>query len=360
MATTTPARAPSLHRLAVAKIEQLVEDAVALTFDVPAELREEYRFVQGQHLALSLPDSSEGIRRSYSICSPAPDGPLRVAIKRIPNGLFSTYVHTTLRVGDELDVLTPIGRFNTPLDPNADKHYAAVAAGSGITPILSIVATTLEVERESCFTLLYGNRTTDSTMFLEDLLDLKNNYPSRFALYPVFSREAQYVPLFDGRIDRDKLSVFLNRVIQRRRVDEWFLCGPQDMIETLRTTLVDDGVLPEQIHRELFHAGPTSPKPRGKTASASSQVTVILNGRATSFALEADGASILDAALAARPDAPYACKGGVCGTCRAHLAEGEVEMVGGYALEPAEIAAGFVLACQSHPRTPQVTLDFDS
>lgn len=303
------------------------------------------------------------MRRSYSICGPAGSPELTVAVKLIPGGAFSTHVHGALAVGDELDVLTPGGRFSPSLDPGQAKGYAAIAAGSGITPILSILATALAVEPKSSFTLLYGNRSTASTMFLEQLLDLKDRYPSRFTLATVFSREPQEAPLLNGRIDGAKLEAFLDGPLAGGRHDEWLLCGPLPMVEELRAVLLARGVDAGCVHRELFHAGPLPESPRPESSArggSSSTVTVILGGRATSFPLAAEGPRILDAALAARPDVPYACRGGVCGTCRARLLEGEVEMVGGYALEPDEIAAGFVLACQSHPRSPRVTLSFDS
>jgi len=356
----TATRAATMHRLTVSRVERLTDDAVAVTLDVPGDLRAAYRFVQGQHVALALPDAQEAGRRSYSICSPATSDELRVAVKRIPGGRFSEHVHTALRAGDELDVLTPAGRFHTPLDPTQAKRYAAVAAGSGITPILSLLTTTLEVEQASTFTLLYGNRTTASTMFVEELLDLKNRYPERFALYNVLSRERQSVPLLDGRIDGDRLNLFLATVLSGGDFDEWFLCGPLELVEALRGTLVAQGVDERRIHRELFHVGPAARAARPAARADAAAVTIVLDGRATTFEVVPGAASILDEALAARPEAPYACKGGVCGTCRAHVAAGEVEMLGGYALEPAELEAGFVLACQSLPRTSAVTLDFDA
>ncbi|HZO95996.1 MAG TPA: 2Fe-2S iron-sulfur cluster-binding protein [Gaiellaceae bacterium] len=356
-AAAPPPRA-TIHRLRVARVDRLTDDAVAITLDVPAELRDAFDFVQGQHVALALPGQADSIRRSYSICTPAGSGELRVAVKLIPGGVFSEHAHRRLRPGDELDVMTPLGRFSTPLDPAQAKDYAAVAAGSGIAPVLSIAATALEVEPASTFTLLYGNRTVASTMFLEELLDLKNLHPGRLALHLVFSREPPDVELHGGRIDAARLRLFLSTVLRGRDFDEWFLCGPLAMVEELRAALVDAGADPGSVHREVFHAGPPARTPPRGRAAGSSLVTILLDGRATSFELDAGGAPILDAALALRPDAPYACKAGMCGTCRARLVEGEVDLDGGYALEPDELEAGFVLACQSHPRTPRVTLDF--
>jgi ring-1,2-phenylacetyl-CoA epoxidase subunit PaaE len=354
-------RRAAVHRLAVSKIDRLTDDAIALSFAVPDELREAYAFRQGQHVALSAPEHVDDRRRSYSICAPATTGELRVAVKLIPGGAFSQFAHTRLNAGDELDVMTPSGRFFTPLDPAQAKHYAAVAAGSGITPIISLVTTTLEVEAQSTFTLLYGNRTVASTMFLDELLDLKNRFPERFVLTAVLSREQQDAPLLNGRIDAARLERLLVTVLGGRHPDEWFLCGPLELVESLRSMLLDRGTDPDHVHRELFHAGPpTKMDARAGSSGQTSAVTVVLDGRATQLDVPVDGLTILDATLAVRPDAPYACKGGVCGTCRARITSGEVVMDGGYALEPAELAAGFVLACQSHPRTPAVTLDFDA
>jgi ring-1,2-phenylacetyl-CoA epoxidase subunit PaaE len=360
-AAPTASRRATVHRLIVSRIDRLTDDAIAIAFDVPADLREAYAFTQGQHVALSIPGRRDDVRRSYSICAPATGGELCVAVKLIPGGVFSEYAHGTLQSGDELDVLTPSGTFFTPLDPARAKHYVAFAAGSGITPIISLAATTLEVEPESTFTLFYGNRTTASTMFLEELLDLKNRYPDRFALSVVLSRETQDVPLLNGRIDADKLRLILDGVLRQTHCDEWFLCGPFEMIEGLHAALLERGVDRGSIHRERFHAGPVFTTGRRASGGGErSAVTIILDGRSTTFDLPTDGPTVLDAALAARPDAPYACKGGVCGTCRARLVEGAVDMDRSYALEPDELEAGFVLACQSHPRTPTVTLDFDS
>jgi ring-1,2-phenylacetyl-CoA epoxidase subunit PaaE len=356
---TAPRRA-TVHRLTVSGIDRLTDDAIAIAFEVPTELREDYAFTQGQHVALSIPGQADSIRRSYSICTPATGGELRVAVKLIPGGAFSEYAHSELRPGDELDVLTPRGHFFTALDPTQAKTYAAFAAGSGITPIISLAATALEVEQQSTFTLFYGNRTTASTMFLEELLDLKNRYPDRFALSIILSRETHEVPLLSGRIDADKLRLILDGVLRGTHCDEWFLCGPTELVEGLRAALLERGVDRRHVHRELFHAGPVADTVSRTGGGETSAVTIVLDGRSTTFELATDGPTVLDAALAARPDAPYACKGGVCGTCRARLIEGAVEMDGGYALEPDELEAGFVLACQSHPRTPTVTLDFDS
>jgi ring-1,2-phenylacetyl-CoA epoxidase subunit PaaE len=354
----------AFHKLRVAELTPLTDDSLTITFDVPEELREDYRFRAGQHVAVMSEVAGDQVRRNYSICAPQPSGILRVAVKRLADGAFSGYAHSTLKVGDTLDVLTPSGRFLTPLDPANAKHYVAIAAGSGITPIISIMSSALEVEPDSECTLIYGNRTTQSIMFLEELQDLKNRFPTRFAFYNVLSREPQDVELFTGRIDGPKLSAFLQKFVAQETVDEWFLCGPMEMIDEMRHALLDHGVDGNHIHRELFHTGPTPPKRRGDDARArsagASEVTIILDGRRSTLEVQRLGEPILDCALAIRPDAPYACKGGVCGTCRARLVEGKVEMDQNYALEADELGAGYVLACQSHPTSERVTLDFDA
>jgi ring-1,2-phenylacetyl-CoA epoxidase subunit PaaE len=359
-------RTPTFHTLRVAAVERLTDDSVCITFDVPDHLRDEYDFVHGQHVTLLAPQVGDTVRRNYSICSPAGSGVLRVGVRKLPGGAFSTYALERLRVGEELQVMTPSGGFHTRLDPANARHYCAVVAGSGITPVVSIAATTLATEPASRFTLLYGNRTTGSIMFLEELQDLKNRYPDRFTLVNVLSREAHEVELLHGRIDGERLPRLLAAVAPADAVDEWFLCGPFDMVQEAQATLRGLGVDPRTIHSELFHVDKVPPPRPPRTAdddSASAQdaseVTVVLDGRSSTFLLRADDVGILDAALRVRADAPYACKGGVCGTCRARLVDGEVRMDQNYALEPDELAAGFVLTCQSHPVTDRVTLSFD-
>lgn len=360
------AHAPSrhaLHRLRVSDVEHLTEDSVAITFDVPDDLGDVFSFGPGQHVAIVRSAGGDEIRRSYSICSAA-GGPLRVAVKRLPDGRFSTYAMNELRPGDVLDVLPPAGRFTTKLDPDKANHYAAIAAGSGITPIISILQSVLEGEPQSRFSLIYGNRTARSIMFLDELEDLKNQYPTRFLRFHVLSQEPQDSELAEGRIDARKLERFLDGVIPEDTVDGWFLCGPLGMLEEARALLRERGVPSGTIHRELFHADSTAPvasPPRADGAQADgAAVTIDLDGRRTELKVSPDGPSILEAALAVRPDAPYACKGGVCGTCRCRLVEGEVRMDHAYALEDDEIADGVRLACQSHPVSDHIVLDFDA
>jgi len=348
----------------VAQIAPLTDDALTITFDVPEGLHEAYRFRAGQHVAVTSEVAGDEVRRNYSICTPQSSGTLRVAVKRLPDGVFSGYVHSALKIGDTLDVLTPSGRFSPELDPANTKHYAAIAAGSGIAPTISILSSALELEPESECTLVYGNRTTSSIMFLEELHDLKDRFPTRFTFYNVLSREPRDVQLFSGRIDGPKLNGFLSTLVAPETVDEWFLCGPMEMVDELRGVLLDQDVAGSHIHRELFYTGALPPARRADDAAVraagASQVTIILDGRRSTLDVQRLGEPILDCALRIRPDAPYACKGGVCGTCRARLLEGDVEMDQNYALEADQLDAGYVLACQSHPASDRVTLDFDA
>jgi ring-1,2-phenylacetyl-CoA epoxidase subunit PaaE len=351
------------HQLTVAGVERITEDAVAITFAVPDELRDVYAHQPGQHLTLRCEVAGDGVRRNYSICSPATGDTLRIGVKRLPGGAFSTYAFEQLRPGDTLDVMTPSGRFTVPLAEEQAKHYCAIAAGSGITPILSILATVLEVEPQSRVTLVYGNRTSRSVMFLEELEDLKDRHLDRFQLLHVLSREHQEAELLNGRIDGAKLKVLLDTLIPPETIDEWFLCGPAEMIDTAREALLERGVEAGRIHRELFHVGPVAPRRPTEAAqvtAGAAQVSILLDGRTSTFPLAPGAEPILDAALTVRPDAPYACKNGMCGTCRARLVDGTVEMDHNYALEDDELAAGFVLACQAHPTSDRVTLDFDA
>jgi ring-1,2-phenylacetyl-CoA epoxidase subunit PaaE len=372
VATETTASAPSgpgrhavFHPLRVAAVDRLTDDAVAITFDVPPELADAYRFVQGQHLTVRTRLAGDDVRRNYSICSPVSSGRLRIAVKRLDGGAFSAYALEHLVAGDTLEVMTPTGRFFTALDPTRARHYCCIAAGSGITPLLSIVATTLESEPDSRVTLLYANRTSRSVMFLEELEDLKDRHRERFHLVHLLSREPQDVELFSGRLDGARLRRLLDTILPAETVDDWFLCGPYDMVTELRTTLDDAGVDPRHVHAELFHVGDAPPRPP-RRADVSEQtlegadVTIVLDGRRSRFRLGADDVPVLEAALGVRGDAPFACKGGVCGTCRAKVVEGSVEMDQNWALEPSEVERGYVLTCQSHPTSERVVLDYDA
>lgn len=354
------------HNLKVAAVERETDEAVCVTFDVPDELAASYRFTQGQHLTLRKELEGQDCRRTYSICAGTDEGALRVAIKKVAGGRFSTWANEALRPGETLQVLQPAGRFHTVLEPEAHRTYVAFAAGSGITPILSILRTTLATEPHSRFTLFYGNRSTATIMFREALEDLKNRFMGRFSLFHILSREEQETELFAGRLDAAKVRQLCRGLCNPAAVDAFFLCGPGNMIEDVRNVLSESGVPAERIHAELFlsaGAAPVAPpRPAAGRATApegGTEVTVWLDGKATRFTLDDPATPILDAALAQGLDLPFACKGGVCCTCRAHLREGEVEMAANYSLEPAEVAEGFVLTCQARALTRKVVVDFD-
>ncbi|MEU5098328.1 2Fe-2S iron-sulfur cluster-binding protein [Streptomyces sp. NPDC020996] len=346
------------HALRVAAVDRLTDDSVALTLAVPPELRQDYRHAPGQHLALRRTVDGRDIRRTYSICSPAPDseGPreLRVGVRLVEGGAFSTYALKEIGVGDEVEVMTPAGRFTLRPAPG---RYAAIVGGSGITPVLSIVSTLLEREPAARFCLIRSDRTTASTMFLDEVADLKDRYPERLQLVTVLSREEQQAGLPSGRLDRERLTSLLPALLPVPEVAGWFLCGPFGLVQGAERALRDLGVPRARIHEEIFHVDPVAPA-RPVPAPAHSTVTARLDGRGGTWPVE-DGESLLETVLRNRPDAPYACKGGVCGTCRAFLVSGEVRMDRNFALETEETEAGYVLACQSHPVTEKVELDFD-
>lgn len=352
---------PHFHALRVADVRRETDECVSLALEVPAGLADRFRFTQGQYLNVRREIGSAEVRRSYSICSGLDDGELRIAVKEVPQGQFSGWANRELAAGMTLEVMPPEGRFFVPLDPARARHYVAFAAGSGITPVLSLARTILAREPRSWFTLVYGNRTLASVIFNEALEDLKDRYMARVALYHVFSRDVQAVDLFNGRVDGAKAGRFLDTLIPPESIDEAFICGPASMGDELKAVLESRGVPAARIHLERFGAPPaaaqarTRPEPAGRPAN----VTVIVDGLRYGLDLPEDGPSVLDAALKAGADLPYACKAGVCCTCRARLVEGEVRMDANYTLEPAEIAAGFRLTCQSHPVTPKVVLDFD-
>ncbi len=368
LVTRPTRRRAQFHALTVAGVERLTDDAVAVTFDVPEDLRGEYAFAPGQHLTLRATINGEEVRQSYSICiapsAAAATGTLRVASARVAGGRMSNWLNDAVQPGDVIEVMTPLGSFSCPTQPGASRHHVAVAAGSGITPVLSIVTAVLEEEPESRVTLLYGNRRTSTIMFLEELADLKNRYPDRFQLVHVLSREPQDVELFSGRLDPERISRILAALAPVETVDEWYLCGPYGMVTGAQELLAAAGVDDHHVHHEVFHvAEQESPRPEvvvEEGAPPEAVVTVNLDGRTTRIEMPSREETILDATLRSRPDAPYSCTGGVCGTCRARLVSGEVRMDRNYALEPDEVAAGIVLACQSHPVTDEVSLDYDA
>ncbi|WP_263246987.1 1,2-phenylacetyl-CoA epoxidase subunit PaaE [Saccharopolyspora rosea] len=368
MTGTLPAEAPratpqrrrtSFHPLRVSSVERLCDDAVAVGFDVPPELAEEFAFRPGQSLTLRRRVDDREERRSYSICAPRGASP-RIGVRHVPGGLFSTWLVHEVRPGDEIEVQPPTGRFSPDLA--VDERHVCVAAGSGITPVLSIASSVLR-ETDATVTLLYGNRRSDTVMFADELADLKDRYPARLELVHVLSREPRESDLFTGRLDGAKLRELLSTVVDPAAVDQWWLCGPYGMVRAAQDVLGDRGVSSERVHQELFYVDDVPPEPvrheEPVPTGPTSEVTVVLDGRSTSMALPRD-VPVLDAAQRVRPDLPFACKGGVCGTCRARVTCGEVRMRRNFALEDSEVADGFVLTCQSLPVTDTVTVDYDT
>ncbi|MES2261385.1 MAG: 1,2-phenylacetyl-CoA epoxidase subunit PaaE [Pseudomonadota bacterium] len=351
------------YPLSVSKVNNETRDCIAVTFAVPPELEEHFKYQQGQHLTLRTLINSEDVRRSYSICSAVQDGALRVAIKRTPGGAFSTWANDTLKPGTTIEVMPPMGHFNVPLDAKNRKNYMAFAAGSGITPILSIIKTTLLTEPDSSFTLFYGNRASSSVIFKNELADLKDIYTQRLNIAYVMSREQQDIDLFNGRINKEKCGQFLKHWVNVEDYDVAFICGPEDMMLGVSEALQEAGMPKAHIKIELFAASipKHQHKPRAQLDAAHGQteVTIIMDGNHTMFTMDQDKESILDAGLRAGIDMRYSCKGGVCSTCRCKLLDGKVDMDVNYALEDYEIARGFVLSCQSFPVTDKVVVDFD-
>jgi ring-1,2-phenylacetyl-CoA epoxidase subunit PaaE len=350
------------HRLPIARIDRETRDAITITFDVPASLRQQFRFEAGQHLTLRAQIDGEHVRRSYSICA-AEGETLRIAVKRAPGGRFSAWANEILRAGAHIDVTQPMGRFSVARDPRVSRHYLGVAAGSGITPLLSMIATSLEAEPRSRFTLVYANRSSASVMFRDELAALKDRHLSRFNLVHVLSREPQDIELLHGRIDRAKADALFERWVPIGDVDYAFICGPEGMMDVVRASLVAHGLAQERIRIERFAA--SIPKhthvarPLPAAARTECEVTVVIDGSQRSFLLEKGRENIIDAGLRNGIELPFSCKGGVCSTCRCRLVAGEVDMDVNFALEDYEVARGFVLACQSYPVTDRVTVDFD-
>ncbi|MFE0424395.1 2Fe-2S iron-sulfur cluster-binding protein [Streptomyces sp. NPDC058953] len=358
------------HPLRVGAVDRLTDDSVAVTFEVPPELAAAFRHTPGQHLALRRTVDGEEIRRTYSICAPAGPPPpagdgsaaepfrpvLRVGIRLVEGGEFSTWALKELSVGDLVDVMPPMGRFR--LDPRPG-YFAGIVGGSGITPVLSMVTTLLAREPEARFCLIRSDRTVASTMFLDEIADLKDRYPDRFQLVTALSREEQSSGLPSGRLDRERLAELLPALLPVGDVDGWFLCGPLGLVTSAERALRGLGVDRARIHQEIFHIDDGSaPAPAPLPAPDRATLTATLHGRSGNWPVR-ERESLLETVLRSRSDAPYACKGGVCGTCRAFLVSGEVRMDRNFALEPEETDAGYVLACQSHPVTPEVELDFD-
>ncbi len=351
------------HPLTVASVVRETRDAVVITFAVPEALRDAFRYEPGQHLTLKADIDGRDVRRSYSVCSAQQEGVLRIAVKRAPGGTFSTWANERLAAGDTIEVMPPAGHFHLPLDPAARHHYVGFAAGSGITPLLSIVATTLAAEPGSHFTLFYGNRASGSVMFREELAALKDRHLDRFNLVHVLSRESQDIDLLHGRIDRARADALVDRWVPLAEVDAVFVCGPESMMDAVAGALAARAFPPERVRIERFASSiprhehqPARPVDAGRSQT---EVTVVVDGARKTYTLDRTKESLLEGALAHGIELPYSCKGGVCATCRCRLVEGEVDMDVNFALEDYEVARGFVLACQSYPATDRVVVDFD-
>jgi len=354
-----------MHDLQVKEVIKETSDCVSVSFDVPSNIWSEFSYLPGQYLALETSINGELVRRSYSLCSAPHENEWKVAIKKVHGGKFSTYANDKLATGDTIKVMAPTGNFRLEVDASADRHYVAYAAGSGITPILSMIKSVMKSEPNGKFTLFYGNRNFDSIIFREEIEALKNVYLDRLSVHHILTKEKLGSPLFFGRIDADKCAKFGEVFYEPAEVAGYYLCGPSQMIFSVKDQLMTQGVDASKIHFELFN---TSDLPLDQIkkeeeyafdSSAESRVSIVLDGESFDMPLAYEGHSILDAALAAGADLPYACKGGVCSTCKAKITKGEVVMDINYALEPDEVENGFVLTCQAHPRTDEVIVDFD-
>jgi ring-1,2-phenylacetyl-CoA epoxidase subunit PaaE len=356
------AAAPRFHRLAVSDLRRETPDAVSLTFAIPKALADDYAFAPGQYLTLRTMMDGEEVRRSYSICSGPDDGELRIAVKKVDGGAFSSWAADELKPGDELDVMTPTGRFGVQPAPEQSQIHAGFAAGSGITPILSIVKGVLAREPRSRFFLFYGNRSTAGMLFREALEELKDRFLERLSVFHVISGEEQDLPILEGRLDGEKVRVLLRSLVPASAIDHVFICGPSGMSDEIAATCGQIGIARERIHVERF-VSELGGKPRPKTvvsprAPPKAFASLIIDGKRREVPV-AEGEAILDAALRAGVDLPFACKGGMCSTCRAKLVEGKAEMEVNYSLEPWELKAGYVLTCQAKPVSEKVVVDYD-
>lgn len=359
----TPAHAPHFHRLVVSDIRRETQDTVSIAFAVPDALKPAFHFEHGQYLTLKTAVEGEELRRSYSICTGVDDNDLRVAVKRVDGGRFSTFANEMLRIGDPIEVMTPMGRFTTPLEPLEPRVYLAIACGSGITPVMSIIRTVLTREPASRFVLIYGNRNAASIIFKTALEDLKDTFLGRFSVHHVLSREASDFAVSHGRIDAEKIRTFVLQGLQGGTVDQAFLCGPQTMIMEARATLEALGIAHDHIHSELFATEGSRQAPtvvRKPDISNGLPLSIRLDGALHSIAMDPTE-TVVEAAIRHGLDLPYSCKGGMCCTCRAKLVEGVVAMDQNFSLEPWEVEAGFVLTCQSRATagTQAVSVDFD-
>ena len=347
------------HPLVVTEVAPLTDEAVAITLDVPPELSRTFAFLPGQHLIVRSIIDGVDVRRSYSICAGADSGKLRIGVKRLPGGVFSTFATTRLRAGDVIEAMPPIGMFVIGPGSHDARHRCAIAAGSGITPVISLVATTLEREADSRWTVIFGNRQASTIMFLDELEGLKDRYGERLHIVHVLSRE-ETVPLLSGRIDAERLRHLFGALVDFRTVDEWYLCGPERLVATARSFIESRGVPSERVHEELFYAAAPSPGeliPEEET-TGSVELAFTLEGRRSTVRMEPEQ-TILEAALAVRNELPFSCRGGMCATCKATVVEGTVTMDKNYALVDADLDQGFALTCQAHPVTDRVVVDFD-
>lgn len=352
------------HALTVKEVKRETPETVSLTFDVPTEEKELFKYKQGQHLTVKAMIQGQEIRRSYSICNSVADDELKVAVRHVEGGAFSTFANMDLKAGDTLEVMPPLGHFYIDLEPESSRNYLMVAAGSGITPILSIIKTTLETEPNAHVTLLYGNRTVESTIFRNEISELKNRFLNRFTFFHFMSQQPLEVEFFNGRLDGEKTKAAVERILGGQSIDHAFVCGPQAMIMDVTGALKACGLSEKQIHSELFGTGEGALKAPVRRAAAieqssRAQLEIIIDGEIKQVSMPDGETNILDAMANAGVDAPFSCKGGVCATCRAKVLEGEVDMALNYGLEKEEVAAGFVLTCQSFPKTDKVRLSFD-
>ena len=351
--------AAEFHKLVVTSVEAITDESVRVTFEVPEALEEMYRHVPGQHVIVRATLDDEVVRRSYSICSKPGVGSFQVGIKHLPGGVFSSFANTELRAGDVIEVTPPTGEFTVRIDPENRRHYIAIAAGSGITPVLSMIESVLADEPDSRFTLVYGNKDGRSVMFLDDLDRIKNHNPGRFALFNILSRESNMIPVLEGRLDEDKLIQLLTTVVDAGSATDWFLCGPAGMVEDAQSVLERGGVPSDKVHDELFYAGGDAPRRVASDDATGSAVKVTIDGRTSQLVVDPAGAPILDHVLAVRPEAPFSCRSGACASCRAQVTVGEVRMDKNWSLEEDEVAAGQILTCQSHPVSETVELTYD-
>lgn len=346
------------YTLTVADVNKQTDDSVVLQFDIPNDLDEEFRFHPGQHLTIKATIDDQELRRCYSICSSTSDEQIQIGIKAIPDGRFSNFAVKELQVGEQLEVMSPQGHFGFVPASGEQKNYLGIAVGSGITPILSMLKSALALEEDSTFTLLYGNRNAHSMMFRNELLELKNRYPNRLHVNYFFSRETNDVSLWNGRLDGEKLRELGNGLFDWSQFDACYVCGPEEILETCYTVLVEGGLAEDKYHVERFN---TASKSREKPLNQSENTTVTLkrDGRVMNIGMTSNDDSLLDAALRQGIDLPYACKGGVCATCICKVKSGHVEMATNYSLETEQIENGYVLSCQAVPTTSEIEIDFD-